>query len=228
MPTPGGPTTTATPSRRSVDRALQRSTQRRELALASDERRVQSPLERGGDGRDLEQAVRLDRLALALDLERPERLERRGVVDQATRERADDDLVRLGGLLELRGDADRLAGDQTLPRVRRRRDDLARLHADPDLEPDAVLLRELLVERRDPDADVERGAGGSKRVVLVRDRDAERGHDRVAGVLLHGAAVPCDRRRHRLEVASAARARAPRGRAPPRAPSTRRRRRRGS
>ncbi len=34
----------------------------------------------------------------------------------------------------------------------------------------------------------------------MRDRNAERGHDRVAGVLLHGAAVPGDGRRDRLEV----------------------------
>ncbi len=35
----------------------------------------------------------------------------------------------------------------------------------------------------------------------MRDGDAEGGHDRVARVLLHGAAVSRDRRRHRLEVA---------------------------
>ncbi len=35
----------------------------------------------------------------------------------------------------------------------------------------------------------------------MRDGDAEGGHDRVARVLLHGAAVSRDRSRHRLEVA---------------------------
>ena len=67
--------------------------------------------------------------------------------------------------------------------------------------PTPCSLRELLVERGDPGADVERGARGAQRVVLVRDRDAERGHDGVACVLLDGAAVPRDRRRHGLEVA---------------------------
>ena len=123
------------------------------------------------------------------------------MVDQAPGERADDDLVRIGSRFELRGDPDRLAGDEALARIRRGRDDLAGLDPDADLEPDLVLLRELLVERRDPDADVERGARGTQRVVLVRDGDAERGHDRVARVLLHGAAMSRDRRRHSLEVA---------------------------
>ena len=64
-----------------------------------------------------------------------------------------------------------------------------------------MLLRELLVERCDPDADVECGSSRSERIVLVRDGDPEGGHDRVPRVLLHRAAVSHDRRRHRLEVA---------------------------
>ena len=123
------------------------------------------------------------------------------MVDQPAGELADDDLVRTGCGLELRGDAHRLSRDEALARVRRSRDDLARLDPDADLEPDTVLLRELLVERCDPDADVEGGARGAQRVVLVRDRDAERRHDCVAGELLHGAAVSRDRGGDRLEVA---------------------------
>ena len=123
------------------------------------------------------------------------------MVDQPAGELADDDLVRSCRGLELRGNAHRLSGDEALARVRRSGDDLAGLDPDPDLEPDPVLLRELLVERRDTDADVEGGACRAQRVVLVRDRDAERRHDCVAGELLHGAAVSRDRRRDRLEVA---------------------------
>ena len=123
------------------------------------------------------------------------------MVDQARSDLTDDDLVRGGGRLELRRDADRLSGHEALACVRRRRDDLARLDPDPDLERDSVLLQELLVERGDPDLDVERGARRAERVVLVRDRDPERGHDRVARVLLDRAAVARDRRRHGLEVA---------------------------
>ena len=123
------------------------------------------------------------------------------MVDQARGELPHDDLVRSGGRLELRRDPDRLSGHEALACVRRRGDDLPRLDPDPDLERDSVLLQELLVERGDPGLDVERGARGAERVVLVRDRDPERGHDRVARVLLDRASVAHDRRRHGLEVA---------------------------
>jgi hypothetical protein len=140
-------------------------------------------------------------LALPLDLQRLQRLERRNVVDQPPRELPDHDRVSLCRFSELCRDPDRLAGDETLPRIRRRRDHLAGLQPDADLDLDPVLLRKPLVECGDPDADVECGAGGSERVVLVRDGNAECGHDRVAGVLLHGAAMSHERRRHRLEIA---------------------------
>ena len=68
---------------------------------------------------------------------------------------------------ELRRDADRLAGDEALARVGRRRDDLAGLDADPDGEPDTVLVRELIVQCGDPGPGVEGGTGGAQRVVLV-------------------------------------------------------------
>ena len=46
----------------------------------------------------------------------------------------------------------------------------------------------------------ERRAKGALRVVLVRERDAERGHDGVAGELLDGAAVRHDAARDVVEV----------------------------
>ena len=60
--------------------------------------------------------------------------------------------------------------------------DLARLHADPGLE----------LEVLDRLHDRERGPDGPLRVVLVRPRDPERGHHRVARELLHRAAVGDD------------------------------------
>ena len=141
LPTPGGPTTTAT---RAADPSTARFSARR--SAASSRLRPTSGASRrrsnaGATGLELEQAKRVHGLALALDLERAERLERGGMVDQAAGELADDDLVRTGRCLELRRDPDRLAGDEALARVRRRRDDLAGLDPDPDLEPDSVLLQ---------------------------------------------------------------------------------------
>ena len=109
----------------------------------------------------------MHRLALALDRGLSERLENRRVVDEPPGELPHHDLVRTGSLLQLRGDADRLTGHEPLAHVRWRRDDLAGLDPDPDLEPDALLVRELVVEGPDRCPNVESRAGGTKRVVLV-------------------------------------------------------------
>ena len=123
------------------------------------------------------------------------------MVDEPTCELADDDRARVGRGLELRRDSHSLPRDEALARVRRRRHDLPGLHPDAELEPDPVLLHEPFVERRDADADVERGTCGSQRIVLVRDGNAEGGHDGVARVLLHRPAVSRERRGNGLEVA---------------------------
>ena len=90
-------------------------------------------------------------------------------------------------LLEPRRDVDRLAGREG--RVGLVGDDLARLDADPRLEPELVHRVE---DRRG-------GADGALGVVLVRLRDPERGHDGVAGELLDDAAVRGDAVRDVLE-----------------------------
>ena len=123
------------------------------------------------------------------------------MVDEPPGELADDDLACVGEPFQLRGDTDRLAGDEALAGIGRRRDDLARLDADADLDPDAVILEEALIEDGEPGPDVESRSRRAERVVLVRDGNAEGGHHGVARVLLHGAAVPRDRCGHRLEVA---------------------------
>ena len=76
-----------------VDGALERLSQGGQLALAADERCVELALERGRDLRDLDEPVRAHGLALALDLERAERLELGRVVDEPSGELADDDLA---------------------------------------------------------------------------------------------------------------------------------------
>ena len=96
-------------------------------------------------------------------------------------------------LLEARGDVDRISGDERLPFAAD--DDLARVDADPRLE---TVLRDRRLHLR-------RGANRTKRVVLVRDRDAEDGHDRVADELLHRAAVALEDDAQILEVAAHAR-----------------------
>ncbi len=101
--------------------------------------------------------------------------------------RADQDLARAGLLLEPRREVDRLAGGER--RLGLVGDDLARLDPDPRLEPE---LADAL-ERR------EGGADGPLRVVLVRERHAERSHHGVAGELLDDAAVRDDAVRDLVE-----------------------------
>ncbi len=120
------------------------------------------------------------------------------MVDQARDDVADDDLPGLGGVLEPGGDADGVAGHEALSGVGRGRDHLARGDADPYLELDVVLRRRWSLSAVTP-TDVQCGARRAQRVVLVRDRDAERGHDRVARVLLDRPAVPRDRAARRLK-----------------------------
>ena len=108
---------------------------------------------------------------------------------QPPRAGPEHDLARRGRLLQARGDVDGLAGRER--RVGVVDDDLARLDADPRLEPELVDLVE----------DRERGAHRALRVVLVRPRHAERGHHGVAGELLDRAAVLLDLLGRVLEVA---------------------------
>src|SRR5262249_45328033 len=71
-------------------------------------------------------------------------------------------------------------------------DDLARVvsGARPDLDPPLAL--ELDGERREVLLHLERGTDGAARVVLVKHRDPEGGHDGVADELLDRTAVPLD------------------------------------
>jgi hypothetical protein len=159
-----------------------------QLALASDERRVEVARE----GRRLflegEQPVRHERLALALQLERlPLGLD--GVAHEVRRLGAQQDLAGSGALLEPRRDVDGVAGREALGAPDH---DLAGVDADPRIDP----------ERRKRVAHLDRRPHGTQSVVLVRLRHAEDGHDRVADKLLDAAAVPLDDRLHLIEIAA--------------------------
>ena len=120
-----------------------------------------------------------------------ERLDRLGL-DRGAHERegvgAEEDLARLGGLLQAGGDVDRVAGGQAFLGSGH---DLARIHADARLD----------AELRQSVAHLDRGPAGTQRIVLVHLRHAEHGHDCVADELLHSAAVQFDDAFHPLEVA---------------------------
>ena len=81
----------------------------------------------------------------------------------------------------------RVARDE---RVARARHDLTRVHADPALEGEAL----------DDVADLRRRAHGAHGIILVRLRDAEYRHHRVADELLDGTAVALERLPSPVEV----------------------------
>ena len=151
---------------------------------------------------DQHEPVGGDGFALALQVEGLERLDLHRVADQAVCGVAEDDLAGCGGLFEPGGhvhgvatDESLRAGGSLLPRH-----DLAGVHPDPDLERDAVVAFELLVEPPHRGAHVLGGAHGTHRVVLVQRRDAEHRHHRVPDELLHRSTVALDRGGHLLEV----------------------------
>ncbi len=162
------------------------------LALASDERRLEPP-GHGLVSDELDEPESFDRLCLALQQERLDRFDLDGITHEQTRLGADESLTRRCSLLEPRSDVDGVSGDERL-RVAAD-DDLAGVDADPRVEP-------VLDDGR---AHLGRSAHRPQRVVLVRDRDPEDRHDRVADELLDGPAVPLDDRAQVLEVAAHAR-----------------------
>ena len=165
--------------------ALPRLPEERELALTADEQRLVPALRRLAHA---QQPVGGNRLGLALQLERLDRLDLGRVADERERRLPDQHLARLRRLLQPRRDVDRIAGRQPLLRPRHH---LAGHHADPPLQPE-------LGQRV---AHLDRRPHRAQRVVLVQHRHAEHGHHRVADELLHAAAVPLDDRLHPLEVA---------------------------
>ncbi len=137
------------------------------------------------DGGDSE--IGGDRVAETAQLERADGLDLDPPVRQPVRSVADEDLARTGGLLEARGEVHGFPGREG--GVGLVDDDLAGLDPDPRLEP----------ELDDVVEDAEAGADRALGVVLVRLRDPEGGHDRVAGELLDGAAVRLDAARDAVE-----------------------------
>ena len=165
--------------------ALPRLPEQRELALTPDEPRLVPPLRRVAHA---QQPVGGNRLGLALQLERLDRLDVDRVANERERRLPDQHLARLRRLLQPRRDVDRVAGREPLLRPGHH---LAGLDADPPSQPE--------LGQRVPHLD--RRPHRAQRVVLVQHRHAEHRHHRIADELLHGAAVPLDDRLHPLEVA---------------------------
>jgi hypothetical protein len=135
-----------------------------------------------------EQPVRLDGRRLALERERRDGLQVDGATNEQAGLRAEQDLARAGRLLEAGCDVDSVAGDEGLSLAPD--DDPARVDPDPRFE----------TVRHDRRAHLYSGTHRPERIVLVRSRDPEHGHDRVADELLDRPAVPLEDDAKVLEV----------------------------
>src|SRR5207244_6381417 len=127
------------------------------------------------------------RLALALELERPHRLDLDRVTRQPTRLLADQDLAWLRRLLQPCGDVDGVTRGEPFLRAG---DHLAGADADSTLD----------AELREGIAHLRCRAKSSERVVLVHDRDAKNCHDRVADEFLNRPTVRLDDLLHTFEI----------------------------
>ena len=170
------------------------------LPLSPDERRLRTA-GRGTRRRSstCEEPKGLDRLRLPFQLKRLDSLD---LTASRTSSRVSAPIsvsVARGGLLEARRDVDGIAGDERLALAAD--DDPARVDPDPCLE--SVL--------RDRGTHLRCCTHRPESVVLVRDRDPEDRHDRVADELLDGATVTLDDHAEILEVAAHARPRSASG-----------------
>ncbi len=161
----------------------------RELDDTADERRVDPPRDTGGAGKHVVEPPRRDRLRLPFELERRDRLGDDRVAHEPDRRVADEDLPSSRSGFEPLRDVDCVAGRERLALLRVAGDHLAGVDARAHLDPDAVRGVEPVVQAGERLAELDRGANGAQRVVLVHDRDPESGHDRVADELLDRAAV---------------------------------------
>ena len=180
---------------------LVRLLEQRQLVGAADHRPIEATGAAGFPGSHGAEAARLGQWRPPPELQLLRLVELDRVADEAVRRPADEDLPGLGALLEAGGDVDGVAHGERRAGGGVARDDLARVHADPHLEPYAPLLLELVVQRREPVAHLGRRADAAERVVLVDAWDAEDGHDGVADELLDRAVVTLDDGAHLVEVA---------------------------
>jgi hypothetical protein len=118
------------------------------------------------------------------------------MADEALGHDADQDLASPGCLLEPLRRVDGVARGERRRMVSRH--DLAGVDPDSDSKGRNASSSEGGVQPVDGFLHVERSSHRPQRIVLVRAREAEHGHHRVADELLHGAAMPLDGHPHLL------------------------------
>ena len=159
------------------------------LTLPADHRRVQPSLVAGGRSIHLQEPEGLDGCLATLDRHLAQRLDLHGVADKLMGLGRDQDLARLGGLLEAGRDVHCIAGDQSGASSRVACHHLAGGNPGPPGDRGRTTGDCKLAQRF---ADLGCGPDCSERVVLVHAWDTEDGHGRVTDEFLDHAAVGLD------------------------------------
>jgi hypothetical protein len=120
---------------------------------------------------------------------------------RAVRPSTHEHLAGLGVLLQARRNVDGVAADHQLAACGRlpARDHLAGVHSDPQPDIEPVTSAHACGEDGEGVSGTQRSPDRTLRVVLVRERDSEHRHDRVADELLRDAAGSLDLAVHQLE-----------------------------
>jgi hypothetical protein len=169
--------------------AVEHGAQRVELALARDERRRARPERDRALGDEPEHAPGRHRRPPAAQRDRLELLRADLVLDELERVPGDQDLAVSGGRAEPGGDVHRVAARDRGAARAGADEDLARRDRCAHRDRDTEVVPQLRGQRCARLAQLERGAHGPQRIVLVALAEAEDADDGIAGVLLHDAAV---------------------------------------
>ena len=184
-----------------LDRLVQQSDERCQFPVATDHGSAQAAHPSTRRWQRRQQWVGASRIGLALQVEHLRFAEAEGAFGCRKRPVADQDREGICRCLQALGDIDGVAGYQSL--VSRRTDSghyFAAVDADPHLQRHLVMLYESGVQLSEALLHLQGGMQSSLSVVLVDERHAKHGHDRVADVLLDGAAPRLDDGSHRREV----------------------------
>jgi hypothetical protein len=125
------------------------------------------------------------------------------VPHQALSRVVDQRLARARQLLEALGCVHGVSARERLAGSGSVRDHLARADPHPGAEPNPERQLHFLTEPGERLVQLDRRAHGSKRVVLVQQRDAEHRHENVPGISLDRAAVALEHSPHCVEIARA-------------------------
>ena len=182
-------------------RGVEEVLQEPKLVVAAHERRLDAlaPVGAAALGNDAEGPVGGHRGELALERLLPGRLEGDGALGGAAGGFADQDDTRRRDRLEARRGVDQVARDHGLAATERGGVDRSFAGQDAGAERKRIISR-LVTQVSNGVDEIERGADGPLRVILLGDRRPPDGHHRVPDELLDGPAIPFDDLARDVEV----------------------------